>query len=429
MNDIILKAQNISKQYRLGVVGTGTLGHDINRFWAKLRGKDDPYLQIGAVNDRSASASSDYVWALNDINFEVKRGEILGIIGKNGAGKSTLLKLLSRVTSPTTGSIKTKGRIASLLEVGTGMHPELTGRENIFLNGAILGMTKIEITAKIDEIVDFSGCQMYIDTPVKRYSSGMRVRLGFAVAAFLEPDILVVDEVLAVGDAEFQKKAIGKMQDISQTGGRTVLIVSHNMGSIQQLCDRCIVLKNGEISFDGATKDGIEIYLTENAEDNTNNSIGDFIINQDDDEFRLDSFNIYQDESPEGVFYTNLPLMVEIKFELFKSLIGCRVGYDFIDLKTNSLLFRSYHDDANTEIKELEKGEFICRSVISSNLLKEGSYFIQLAIGVHNKRWIIYNDGLGKNIEVKNLEGINAVYMEDRPGLIMPSLNWETIKK
>jgi lipopolysaccharide transport system ATP-binding protein len=262
MSDIILKAVNISKQYRLGLVGTGTLSHDLNRLWAKIRGKEDPYLQVGAVNDRSASASSDYVWALKEINFEVKRGEILGIIGKNGAGKSTLLKILSRVTSPTTGSIKTGGRIASLLEVGTGMHPELTGRENIFLNGAILGMNKTEISSKIDEIIEFSGCQMYIDTPVKRYSSGMRVRLGFAVAAFLEPDILVVDEVLAVGDAEFQKKAIGKMQDISNTNGRTVLFVSHNMASIKNLCTRCVVLKNGSTQFDGKTEEAISFYLS-----------------------------------------------------------------------------------------------------------------------------------------------------------------------
>ena len=266
MSKTILKAENISKQYRLGVVGTGTIGHDLNRWWHTIRGKEDPYLKVGAVNDRSATASSEYVWALQDINFEVKQGEILGIIGKNGAGKSTLLKILSRVTSPTTGSIKTKGRIASLLEVGTGMHPELTGRENIFLNGAILGMTKAEIKDKIDEIVEFSGCQMYIDTPVKRYSSGMRVRLGFAVAAFLEPDILVVDEVLAVGDAEFQKKAIGKMQDITKDGGRTVLFVSHNMASIQQLCNRIVVLNNGSVLFDTPkVEEGIQRYLQQNA--------------------------------------------------------------------------------------------------------------------------------------------------------------------
>ena len=258
---IILKAENISKQYRLGLVGTGTLGHDLNRFWHSIRGKEDPYLKVGAVNDRSAKADADYVWALQDINFEVEEGEVLGLIGKNGAGKSTLLKILSRVTSPTTGVIKTKGRIASLLEVGTGFHPELTGKENIFLNGAILGMTRAEITAKIDEIVDFSGCEMYIDTPVKRYSSGMRVRLAFAVAAHLEPDILVVDEVLAVGDAEFQKKAIGKMQDISKGEGRTVLFVSHNMATVKSLCTRAIVLEHGTTVFDSTADEAVDYYL------------------------------------------------------------------------------------------------------------------------------------------------------------------------
>jgi len=258
----ILKAENISKQYRLGTVGTGTLGHDINRWWASLRGKEDPYLKVGAVNDRSAKATEDYVWALRDINFEVKQGEVLGIIGKNGAGKSTLLKILSRVTSPTTGSIKTRGRIASLLEVGTGFHGELSGRENIFMNGAILGMTKNEIKSKLDEIIDFSGCEMYIDTPVKRYSSGMTVRLGFAVAAHLEPEILVVDEVLAVGDAEFQKKAIGKMQDMSIGQGRTVLFVSHNMEAIKSLCNRGIVLGNGTLTFEGEARNSVDYYLS-----------------------------------------------------------------------------------------------------------------------------------------------------------------------
>ncbi len=258
---IILKAENISKQYRLGQVGTGTLSHDLNRWWHTVRGKEDPYLQVGAVNDRSAKATEDYVWALRDVNFEVKTGEVLGIIGKNGAGKTTLLKILSRVTSPTTGSIKTKGRIASLLEVGTGFHGELTGRENIFMNGAILGMTKNEIKTKLDEIIDFSGCEMYIDTPVKRYSSGMTVRLGFAVAAHLEPQILVVDEVLAVGDAEFQKKAIGKMQDLSIGQGRTVLFVSHNMASIQNLCTRVLLMNNGGVEKNGITDDVISYYL------------------------------------------------------------------------------------------------------------------------------------------------------------------------
>ncbi|MDB0061196.1 ABC transporter ATP-binding protein [bacterium] len=263
-DDVILKVENLSKQYRLGLVGTGTISHDFNRFLARIRGKEDPYLKIGESNDRSTKGTSEYVWALKDINFEVKRGEILGIIGKNGAGKSTLLKILSKVTGPTTGAIKSKGRIASLLEVGTGFHPEMTGKENIFLNGAILGMTKKEIASKLDEIIEFSGCERYVETPVKRYSSGMKVRLAFAVAAFLEPDILVVDEVLAVGDAEFQKKAIGKMQDISSQGGRTVLFVSHDMAAIQKLCTRLVVLSNGQIDFVGATDQAVSYYLSNN---------------------------------------------------------------------------------------------------------------------------------------------------------------------
>ena len=258
--DIILKAENISKQYRLGQVGTGTLSHDLNRWWHQVRGKENPYLKIGDTNDRSSKGTSDYVWALQNINFEVERGEVLGIIGKNGAGKSTLLKILSKVTAPTTGSIKSRGRIASLLEVGTGFNPELTGRENIFLNGAILGMTKKEISLKISEIIEFSGCERYIDTPVKRYSSGMTVRLAFAVAAFLEPEILVIDEVLAVGDAEFQKKAIGKMQDISNEGGRTILFVSHDLSAISTLTKKTIVLSNGKIVAFEETNKSIAIY-------------------------------------------------------------------------------------------------------------------------------------------------------------------------
>ena len=259
--EVILKVENLSKQYRLGTLGTGTISHDLNRFLAKTRGKEDPYLKIGESNDRASKGESEYVWALKDINFEVKKGEVLGIIGKNGAGKSTLLKILSKVTGPTTGSIKSNGRIASLLEVGTGFHPEMTGKENIFLNGAILGMTKKEIASKLDEIVSFSGCERYIDTPVKRYSSGMKVRLAFAVAAHLEPDILIVDEVLAVGDVEFQKKAIGKMQDISKEGDRTVLFVSHNMAAVKSLCTRAFVIHNGVIDFEGKVEGAINEYL------------------------------------------------------------------------------------------------------------------------------------------------------------------------
>ena len=263
-----IEFNNISKLYRLGLVSTGTLAHDLKRWWTmNIKGEEDPFLTVGSVNDRSKAADSEYVWALKDIDFKVEQGDVVGIIGKNGAGKSTLLKILSKITAPTTGTIKAKGRIGSLLEVGTGFHPEMTGRENIYLNGAILGMTKPEIARKLDEIVDFSGCERYIDTPVKRYSSGMTVRLGFAVAAHLDPEILVVDEVLAVGDAEFQKKAIGKMKDVSRGEGRTVLFVSHNMASVRALCQHGIILENGKVRCVGEVDEVVNDYLKGNDDD------------------------------------------------------------------------------------------------------------------------------------------------------------------
>lgn len=256
-----IEFNRVSKQYRLGLVSTRTLSHDLDRwFQTFILRREDPYLKIGEVNDRASKGSSEYVWALRDIDFKVEQGDVVGIIGKNGAGKSTLLKLLSKVTAPTTGTIRARGRIASLLEVGTGFHQEMTGRENIYMNGAILGMTKQEITSKLDEIVAFSGCERYLDTPVKRYSSGMMVRLGFAVAAHLDPEILVVDEVLAVGDAEFQKKAIGKMQDISHGEGRTVLFVSHNMASMKALCNHGVLLEQGMVRCIGDMGDVISEY-------------------------------------------------------------------------------------------------------------------------------------------------------------------------
>lgn len=267
MTNPVIKIENLSKVYRLGEVGTGTLSHDLNRFWQmNILGKDDPYAKVGQVNDRTQKAQKgEHISALRDINLEVHQGEVLGIIGKNGAGKSTLLKLLSRVTSPTTGTIKVKGRLASLLEVGTGFNPEMTGRENIYMNGTIMGMRKWEIDRKLDEIVEFAGVAKYLDTPTKRYSSGMTVRLGFAIAAHLEPEILVVDEVLAVGDAEFQKKAIGKMQDVSTNDGRTVLFVSHNMASVKTLCTKAILFKNGSILLEGHTAEVVHQYLKDNA--------------------------------------------------------------------------------------------------------------------------------------------------------------------
>lgn len=262
MSNVVIEFENVGKQYRLGRVGTGTLRHDLNRWWqTQVLHKADPYLQIGEINDRTRKGNTDYVWALRDISFKIAPGDVVGIIGKNGAGKSTLLKLLSYITSPTTGRISYNGRIASLLEVGTGFHPEMTGRENIYMNGSILGMTRADINRKLDEIVDFAGVERYLDTPIKRYSTGMTVRLGFSIAAFLEPDILVVDEVLAVGDAEFQKKALGQMQKVNQSQGRTVLFVSHNMAAVKNLCTRGILLNDGLLVHDGKISDVINSYM------------------------------------------------------------------------------------------------------------------------------------------------------------------------
>lgn len=258
---IAIQVENLSKQYRLGQIGTGSIAHDVNRWWHTVRGKEDPYLKIGETNDRTKKGNSEYVWSLKDINFTIEQGDAVGIIGRNGAGKSTLLKILSRVTAPTTGSVKARGRIASLLEVGTGFHPELSGRENIFLNGAILGMRKKEIKKRFDEIVDFAGVERYIDTPVKRYSSGMYVRLAFAVAAHLESEILIVDEVLAVGDAEFQKKCLGKMGEVSKGEGRTVLFVSHNMSTVKKLCNIGLYLNHGNLSSVGGINAIIDEYF------------------------------------------------------------------------------------------------------------------------------------------------------------------------
>lgn len=371
MSETILKIENLSKQYRLGLVGTRTLGDDLKRWWYSMRGKEDPFLKVGDVNDRTTKATSNYIWALKDINLEVKRGEVVGIIGKNGAGKSTLLKLLSKITSPTTGSIKSRGTVASLLEVGTGFNGELTGKENIYLNGAILGMTKAEITQKYDEIVEFSGCERYIDTPVKRYSSGMTVRLAFAVAAFLEPDILIVDEVLAVGDAEFQKKAIGKMQEISKGHGRTVLFVSHNMAAVQNLCTRGIIIEEGNMVFDGEVDDAINKYLKGNIKFN---NLLEIEVRKGNGKVKLESFNVYGDDldSPiisgsklnfEFEFYN--PDNIEIKDIQFDFRIDNAMGQRVVWFSTKLKNI----DDAENKLSKL------CFVIDRCNLNK-GNYFV-----------------------------------------------------
>jgi lipopolysaccharide transport system ATP-binding protein len=420
MSEIAIKIENLSKQYRLGNIGTGTLTRDFQRYWAKARGKEDPTLKIGLENKLNEQGG-DYVYALKDINLEIKKGDIIGVIGKNGAGKSTLLKILSRVTTPTTGTIDLYGRVASLLEVGTGFHPDLTGRENIFLNGAIMGMTKQEIKAKFDEIVEFAGVGKYINTPVKRYSSGMYVRLAFAVAAHLDPEILIVDEVLAVGDVEFQKKALGKMQDVSREEGRTVLFVSHNMTAIENLCTKICFLKNGEINFLGDVKEGIRTYLNDTE---SNKPLLKQLNNNDVDvDFELINFIVTQDENDKN-FVTNKEITININYKTKRNIIGLRVGFDVIDNLNGAIIFRSFHDDQNTENTETIIGEYSATSIIPANLLKGGTYNISLCIGIHNVRWIIF-ESIVKTINIYNIGGINKNYADNRPGSIMPIIKWQ----
>jgi lipopolysaccharide transport system ATP-binding protein len=370
MSDIAIKVEGLGKQYRLGEIGTGTISHDLNRWWARLRGKEDPLATVGEVNDRtSKSANNDYVWSLRDINFEVKKGEVLGIIGRNGAGKSTLLKILSKVTAPTTGNIKVNGRIASLLEVGTGFHPELTGRENIFLNGAILGMTKTEIRSKFDEIVDFSGVERYIDTPVKRYSSGMYVRLAFAVSAFLEPEILIVDEVLAVGDAEFQKKCLGRMKDVSVNDGRTVLFVSHNMAAVGQLCNKGLFLSNGQVYSGGGITETIETYL------HTSSGGSNYYAEGLTSRPRIASVELFNKNNQLASSYkSNENILVEIKLEnLLSSIVTTTVSIIVKDKYENSI-FASHSHVGN------KRNNLVATASIPEKLLLTGTYYIEVVL-------------------------------------------------
>lgn len=378
---IAIKIENLSKQYRLGLVSTRTLSHDLNRWWTmNIRGKDDPFLKIGEVNDRATKGESEYIWALRDINLEVEQGEVLGIIGKNGAGKSTLLKILSKVTAPTTGTIKARGRIASLLEVGTGFHPEMTGRENIYMNGAIMGMTKAEITRKLDEIIDFASIERYIDTPVKRYSSGMTVRLGFAVAAHLDPEILVVDEVLAVGDSEFQKKAIGKMQDISKGEGRTVLFVSHNMGAIRNLCKNCLVLKKGEIDFNGNANRAINYYI--NCIDVFDNQLFKEITLKDRENGLLNDIEFVSVGfvGNKNMFATNEPIDINIKLRGNKNVKDFRINTTIATMENVPVGSVSGSSLFSININEIKTIKF---SIINHNLAA-GEYNISLSVGTGN---------------------------------------------
>jgi lipopolysaccharide transport system ATP-binding protein len=419
MSNTVIKVENLSKQYRLGEVGTGSMRDDFIRWRYRMMGREDPFLTIGEENDRTVKSTSKYIWALKDINFEVKQGEILGIIGRNGAGKSTLLKILSRTTGPTIGSLKMKGRIASLLEVGTGFHGELSGRENIFLNGAIMGMNKAEIKSKLDEIIDFAGVEKYIDTPVKRYSSGMYVRLAFGVAAHLDPDIMIVDEVLAVGDAEFQKKALGKMKEVSSKGGRTVLFVSHNLIAVRKLCNTGIFLKNGRVSYKGNINNAIDNYM----EDGRPLNLAHYVVNKIKKETQIVEIKVLNKNNEicsTFNFDSDITLFFKIKVEKedFKSVFGFRVKDRF---------------ERNIFSSEIKLEQYIhCEGVsafsvnIPKSLLAPNVYQLVVAIHVINQEIIsiVENDICFEIIE----SGTNFIeYLGADTGCVLVDCKWNKV--
>ena len=392
-----IEFNHVSKQYRLGLVSTKTLSHDIRRFWiTNILHQEDPYLKIGEVNDRASRGNSEYVWALRDIDFRVEQGDVVGIIGKNGAGKSTLLKLLSRVTGPTTGTIRAHGRIGSLLEVGTGFHGEMTGRENIFMNGAILGMSRSEIQSKLDEIIDFSGCERYIDTPVKRYSSGMTVRLGFAVAAFLEPEILVVDEVLAVGDAEFQKKAIGKMKDVSQGQGRTVLFVSHNMGSIRSLCTSGVMLEKGMMKYKSDNINEVVDYYIKSSYAQEQTDLAHAKRLASSSVFKFTDVQYLDLNDKEVTPTTGQTLKIRIYFEVKEKLNNVRIAMTVRDVLGGPVMVLN-SEMVGCELN-LDPSRKYIDCVIPKFPLSNGGYFVSLFASANNMTidWI---DG-GKELSV-----------------------------
>ncbi len=415
MTKNIIEVKNLSKQYRLGAIGSRTIKHDFNRWFAAVRGKEDPYLKIGSVNDRTKTSGSDYVWSLKDINFEVKPGEALGIIGKNGAGKSTLLKILSRVTSPTIGTVRAKGRIASLLEVGTGFHPELTGRENIFLNGAIMGMSRMEIQKKFDEIVDFSGVEKYIDTPVKRYSSGMYVRLAFAVAAHLEPEILIVDEVLAVGDAEFQKKCLGKMQDVSENGGRTVLFVSHNMQAVQNLCTRAILLKHGSVLHEGSTESVITSYLSTESLNKMHQFWDDENTAPGNEFAKVKSIQLVP-ETRQNFKSIDVRTPLKVKFEFWNYVPNARLSLSMhLFSLTGDCVF-----DVTSPLEEFGVGLVQGECEIPGNFLNDGVYTVDMLI-VKNTFSTVFKLKEGITFEVADFRE-NTAYYGKWIGAVRPKL-------
>lgn len=422
MSKIVIEIENLTKEYRLGIINHGTLHQDLKSWWARVRGKEDPNSLISTGETKKESNDNSHLLALDNVSFKVREGEVLGIIGRNGAGKSTLLKILSRITAPTRGAVKLKGRVASLLEVGTGFHPELTGRENVYLNGAILGMTKKEISLKFEEIVAFAEIEKFIDTPVKRYSSGMYVRLAFAVAAHLEPEILIVDEVLAVGDAQFQKKCLGKMSDVAK-GGRTVLFVSHNMQAIRQLCHRAILLNHGSIVEKGTPDIVIERYLTRNKD---SVDVKQAIIQLPEDPVIKMIDVVFSQAGKQPDFWvTGQPIEVIIKFKIKKSTANLRVFFDLLDNQEN-LIFRSFHDGDYSDVEMLPPGEYYSRAVIPGDFLAPQKHLLRIGATIFGSHSCTGNH-LVFPFQLHSMGRVNRAYTyEVNLGSIAPLIEWET---
>lgn len=421
MSDTVISVEHLSKRYRLGVINSGTFKDDLKIWFAQARGKPNPLSKVGEAD--YGNRDGDILWALRDINFTVQRGEALGIIGRNGAGKSTLLKILSRVTTPTEGHIHVKGRIASLLEVGTGFHPELTGRENIYLNGAIMGMNRAEVNRKLDEIIDFSGVEKFIDTPVKRYSSGMYVRLAFAVAAHLEPEILIVDEVLAVGDAEFQKKCLGKMGSVASEG-RTVLFVSHNMGAIESLCHSCIWLDRGVIKTISDDVPNVISRYIQSSIWNSNNEI----INKElkTKYFSINSFRILNSNGEnKNFFLKSEPINIELIIDMLTYHPAFNLGYALYEREKNNCLWWSFYKDMQDF--SIKTGFHKFKTTIPASILNDGAYRIELLAAIHNQEWIITP---GQNVITLEFDvqggalGATLAASTSRPGLLFPIYPW-----
>jgi lipopolysaccharide transport system ATP-binding protein len=420
MKPVIL-AERLSKSYRLGQISGGTLSEDLNRWWARLRGQPDPYSKIG--QEAHGNQNGNYVWALNNVSFAVEQGEVLGIIGRNGAGKSTLLKILSRVTAPTSGRVKIKGRIASLLEVGTGFHPDLTGRENIFLNGAILGMSRREVQNKFDSIVDFAEVEKFIDTPVKRYSSGMYVRLAFAVAAHLEPEILIVDEVLAVGDAAFQKKCLGKMGEVAHEG-RTVLFVSHNMAAIRQLCQKSIVLQTGKISFLGVTSDALANYYSELS------SIG-FVYNINNsrpsdapDKARIEKVQFLDAQTlPSKKFLSNDTLLVRLYFKTIRNISNFDISMAIISADGVPIFSETISDE--TDALNLDAGNYEVDFCFELQYLKLEHYSLTICLSENGQTLDLLNGLPLPDIHNSNLDAFKE---SRRWGLVRIPVKWSGLR-